>query len=182
MLWRNVDQKDKDLAYISHAILPALSVFRWGGRIFLSDIDPIVRKTVNTLNQRYNNDRQHLRIQPPGNDVRDSIPEYCAAYGASGLALWDADLTSTLEKGWDIIKPCVKTLREYDYKGRTYLTYALRNNQSTSYYAGLLWLDNQARALRAKVEWHDKYYSGSFDRKCVEAPGSAMAIVELQHY
>lgn len=172
--WMRGIARNMDLITISHGLLDVASVMGWRGAIQVCDIDPGVRETTEYLRSDY----PDLQIPPPGEDIRETVANYCATSGVGNLGAVDIDLACTLPYARSILVETLEILATHKYRGRIYLTVAVRNDGFKSMEERLTWAEQQLPKAFGIIS-HTVYRSIRIGTHADRSKGSAMLILEI---
>lgn len=172
--WMRVIDRKMDVITISHGLLDVASVMGHRGAIQVCDIDPGVRETTRYLRGDY----PDLNILEPGEDIRATVADYCVAFGVKNLGAVDVDLACTLRPSEDILRGVLDVLVTHKYRGRIYLTVALRKDGFNSAESRIKWIEERL-PKQFRVVSHTTYGSVRIGPHAERGKGSAMMIVEI---
>lgn len=172
--WMRVVARNMDIITISHGLLDVASVMGHRGAIQVCDIDPGVRETTRYLRDDY----PDLKILEPGEDIRTTVADYCVAFGVSNLGAVDVDLACTLRFSEDILRGTLDILAEHKYRGRIYLTVALRCDGFKSMDSRIQWIQERL-PKQFRVISYTTYRSVRIGAHADRGMGSPMMIVEI---
>lgn len=172
--WMRIIDRKMDIITISHGLLDVANVMGHRGAIQVCDIDPGVRETTRYLQGDY----PDLTILEPGEDIRATVADYCVAFGVKNLGAVDVDLACTLRFSEDILCGVLNALVTHKYRGRIYLTVALRCDGFKSMESRIRWIEERL-PKQFRVVSHTTYGSVRIGPHAERGKGSAMMIVEI---
>lgn len=172
--WMNSINKNKDIITISHGLLDVASILGWRGAIQVCDIDPGVRETTEYLRDDY----PDMKILKPGEDIRETVRDYCVAFGPKNLGAVDVDLACTLKAAEPIFIDTLKILATHNYRGKAFLTVSLRSDGFSSTPARIKWLTDRLPKPFRYIR-HTVYNSVKIADNASRSEGSVMCIVEV---